>query len=1705
MPPADPPSLREPFATVLSLYDEGRCVSAWNAGRAVAPLEEWPPVEAALLASRLTNHLGAPRRSSVMQLRMFRAHPKHALAQYYYLYRVGERRGALAAWRERSRLGAPPDHEPQALAEYHGQCAMLLAALRDFERAEEHLARARDAHPRPYWYVERSAVCYSEDRYAESLKALEEGLSRHPRYPPLVIGTAGALVILDRDAEAMELLRSRLRDSEVSGYASFLLPLLMKRGLLDEAEDTIRRYDELTPLKERAATDLLENARAEVATRRGDYAAAVRHVEQVSHKFHKDIASNLRAFLERPHASPPRRVELPVAFVRQHHLTCAPATLTAVSRFWRRPAEHLAVAEEICYDGTPLHSERRWAEENGWATREFRVDWESAVALIDRGIPFTLALADIVVGHLQAVVGYDEPTGMFYVRDPYSPFALEMNARRMFEAQRALGPRGLALVPRDRAHLLDGLRFPDAEMYDRYHRLQLALEAHDRDRALERYREMAAADARHRLTLSARLSVASYDGNPHEELAATDELLALFPDDNRLTLFRLRLMRQLTGRDERLAWINTICERKGADPVFWLERAAELEADRRELPAAVSDVRRALRLRRDFPPGVFRLASLVRQMGHDDEALELSRLAACLDDRNEACAYGYFTACRLARRSEVAVDFLRDRIDRLGDRSSAPARTLIHVLNDLGRAEEGFRVLDEAVARRPDDGELRLFAASVCARYGREAAARAHRAAAEGRVKRTAWLASMAREAHGRGEREQALALWREVLRLQPLDMDAHGMIAVLLSETGGRSDAVAELRAACDRFPHHLPLRRMLYPFTHGDPAADREPLLREILRLDSANAWAMRELALNLRHQSRVAEALEIIDAAIARDPDDAEGYLVKGRLLYAAGDLLGAAACYRSAIARSADNEDAIRGLLATAGDSADRRKELLEFVESELLRQPVLGDGLLAFRTAARGVLTSDELLAALRRAHEQRPDLWQAWSALGRHLSEMGRTDEALDVAGRAAAQFAMVPRMWLDLSHVHRDRRDRAKQIEALERCREIGPEWAAPIFELVEAWEETGRRDDAVRLLESAIARTPVDPVLRGRLAALQHQSGDRDRALETIREAIRLSPDYAWAWTVYARWSAEQGDPSAALDLARAAAESRPGEARPWFRLAQLLIEAGRAVDGLHAAELALAIDPRYPEAHDMRAVALMELNRFDEAIAACRPPVYGHRVPHILRGREAWIVMKRGEADTAITMMAAVVDEVPDYLWGWGCLMEWHAERQAYEPALRAAERMYWLDPSQISTLGWMGELKERLNDAKGAREIYERAMWLQPSYQFAGVRNFHLQRLAGDLRGAGRTIEILRPFASHALILSLQVDLAIMREDSDWAMALLRELCIDPANDAATVERSAKAILQRGWSREMEEALRDALDHSEWHPSAAAMWAKARTAHGGLASGSDIRALTWLDDPAKGAIYVLIDAIGGRGSKVKGVAKIRLWWNLRTIRSLWRVRGRDDVLYWAKIGYALVSLERFRDAIEWLDDWKSRRGVTPEMLHNLVVAYLSTGMVHSARDVLQQVGRPIADGATCKLYLRLACVMNACLDDELDLAHRLLANAKVAPADKRYEALRDYCVAIVDILRSAPGPEAMTHSRRKVIQTARGQVSSSTLWRLLRPLEQRLAKHTATELPPPVSKMREVPARVAAIGEAAIGFKILWWFLMVGLALYLLSTS
>ena len=1632
-------AINEALPEILALYDEGQCLDAWTIAQRFGPIDQWPSVEAKIVGGRLVRHLGAPRLSSLLHLRCFRAHRENATAQYYHLYRVHERRGALVAWLERQRFGAPPGDDPEAVADYHGQCAQLLGALRDFERAEQQLALSRAAREaRPYWYVERTSLSLLQDKYLDGLNWAQEGLSRYRRYPPLITFPADCLQLLGRSDEALEVLRTALQESQSSLVIGYLIRLLMQRRLFDEVPSALSRFEELAPLIEPEGKKWLISARADVAMYRGDYAKAMEYIEQLDNPYHKRIGENLRAFLDDPQRGTPRHVEMPVPFVRQHHMTCAPATLTAISQFWNRPAEHLSVAEEICYDGTPDYSERNWANTNGWKTKEFRVDWSSARAVIDRGIPFTLTTSDVAAGHLQAAIGYDEPTRVLLVRDPTVHDTLEINVHDYLENQASTGPRGMAMVPLEQASVLDELDLPDSEQYDLYHEVQVALDRHDRANAAEWHQRMVAKHPTHRLTHTARRAIAGYDDNAREDLAATDALLALFPNDQRLVINRLKCLRQISTRAERLAWLETAAANPLSDALLWLEYAIELRADDRCIPAALDQIRRAMRRRPDNPDAIRLLADTYWQLGRHVDATELYRFAACLSPMREDFAQAYCAACRWLRQPETGLAFLRARYEQMGAQSGHPSMSLFNALEDLERGDEAFTTLEAAIERRQDDGPLRLFAAMKYAQYGRADAARFHLEAARGAVKHVAWLAEAAREARLRGDHEEALGRWREILEVRPLDLEAHRMTALLLSSTATREAAIEHLQNYCSAFPHHAGLQRLLYHWRANDPAAMREAVLRKMIDIDRADAWAVRELAVNLTHQARFDEALASSNEAIALDAHHPAGHAVKGHVLKAVGRFTEAAECYRAAVTSAAAATDAIQGLLDVSGEKLQDRIAALEFVQAQLASQPMVGDGVLSFRALARGVLTPAELLASLRRLSEQRPDLWQADAALVRHLTEMGgeNVDEALAIARRLTERLSTTAAVWFELSLVHRARLEPEDEIAALARCRDLSPEWIEPIQHMADALERAGRPNETRQLFEAAIKRAPLAPELRIRLAMLMHREGEKDRAIETVRHTLLVNPDFDWAWQVLADWSNAGGRDAIeqTLNFARAFTESRPREVSAWLRRAELALRVNQPEEALAAVEEAIAVNPQHVESHDVHAIVLTRLRRFRAAEEACHPAILAERAPSMLEGRAAWVDAQRGDMRHAIERMHAVVEHARDYTWGWSQLVEWHAAQNQLKQAADAAERWAWLAPTYIVPLGWLGDLKQRAGDVAGAKKVFQRAMRLEPDYLFAGMRFFGIQKDERSFEDAARTLEILRPYLRGEDLEVALIELDAAQSKLDSTLHRIQALCRSPAVDVTALANAIDAVVRPSWFKPLERAIRGVLGEGTSNSGTPWVWARVRIKRNRLGGLRAYRGLVGKGDAGKNAMYALITAIGERAKK-RGVSLFARWyldWHIALIVLCSREWRNDDEL-WGKIGYALLCRNRQHFVSLWMRNWRRRPGAESWMLQNLTLALLGLGRDREALAVLRHIVSTFSAKADIGYRLKLWGALSVALDNELDVADRLLHETPPDAVPPNDLPVRRLAAAFVEI-RRAPARTPLTSEQRQALEAA-----------------------------------------------------------------------
>ena len=1001
----------EKVELLRSLYDRGLYLQAHQVLLTLPPVLEWGGIEAPLLVSRLVHNLGTPQLAHVLQARAWRESPAHPEALYFRASCIGSRRGPLAmlAFLDRYPASEATSTEQADLLSLRARAA---GQLRDFATADYLMSEALSLSQRSYLYVERASLHIVQDQYELAVAASREAISLSPWSRPAVQVLAQSLSLRGEDDEAIALLWEACSKLESFAVAGQLASMLVEAGRHAEVLPLWNRVRELAPMFDRESLEWWHGRMSDACYQCGDLRKSGEHAAKAGKGFFARLAETLAAPIAEAQS-----VRLDVPFVRQHHMTCAPATLTALSRFWKLPVDHVALAAEICYDGTPSHVERHWAEQNGWLAREFRVTWDVARELLDRGVPFTLTTVETESAHLQAVIGYDSFRGTLLIRDPYLRQAGEVTAEPYLEQYAASGPRGMVLVPRSEAALLDGVVLPEALLYDHYYKLQRSLHLHDRPSA---ERELAALNTvapGGRLTLVAERDLGSYDGSHSRTLAATEALLEAFPKSAPLLRTRLSILGELQQRAEYRQSISELAKRNDSDPIFWRLWAQELSKDAREFSAAESQFLRILHFRPLDAETLHSLANLRWAERRYEDAARLYRAAALLSDKVEHYWRSWFLAARHLRRSEEVIQILHARVRDVGTRSSEPIHSLFVALSILDRPREAFAILEKGMADRPEDGALLLFAADQYARHGDRARAWALLEAARQRAATSAWQRASAMLADLESDLTRARDTWAVIADAEPLAMDAQQNLARLLAETRGRTVALEHLAKMCGTFPHHVPLLQLQAEWLRDDGFEAEEAALGMLLQADPENAWARRELALGFIQQGKTEKAFAEMDRAMQIAPHEPATFSVQAFVLRTAGQRELARAASRKAVELSVDFTPGLDELFLCSETFAEKQ-DALAYVQQELERQVVFGDGLLSYRGQAYRILEPGVLLEHLRKAHHARPDLWHAWSALTAQCTDMNLLDEALSNAREATERFPLLPRIWLDLADV---------------------------------------------------------------------------------------------------------------------------------------------------------------------------------------------------------------------------------------------------------------------------------------------------------------------------------------------------------------------------------------------------------------------------------------------------------------------------------------------------------------------------------------------------------------------------------------------------------------------------------------------------------------------------------------------------------------
>ena len=1274
------------FDKIEALYKQGKYLQALKLGETLfGPFRSWQGVDLQIWAARIINNLGMRRTAQAIFIQSWRNNQHNALCCYYYARTLTIRKGALAALQFIETTGELKTFDSALKAQWLAYKAHLLAHYRDFENAYILLDQAKSIDPKNSRVIlDHAYVLEMQDRYQDSLHQLKPLIGDSSLLRGAVQEAAYLWVLAGKPANAIHLLTQSLRQFESVGIGFQLLDLLMEYQLHKKVPAILHYTNQHLYEPTPATTQHLATIQSNLAYFNKQFIECIRFAEQSETPFYQTIANNLKN-AEKLQQPPLKRVLLSVPFVRQHHLTCAPATLTAVCKYWQFDVSQTEIEKNICYNGTTGHAERKWAEENGFFVKEFELQLLAVKTLIDLEFPITLATVEPGSGHLQAIIGYDEFRGVYLIRDSYSAKLQEFLIKETAHRYASTGPRCMALVPDAKASKLKDIVLPCSELYDYYYQLIIELEDHNPKNAAQQLNKMLQLNPKHRLSFSAQRHMSHYENDEAGTLKHTEKLLQLYPNDINLVRSKINSMRSLATPRERMTYLEEVCHSNKPSAHLLIFLADELKFDHRQKKRTEILFKTILRELPTNSRALYSYACLAWDQRKFTEGLFLYRLTTCLEDKEELYAESYFKAATHHHQKAQALKFLKDRFEQFLPQSSAPAFSYCKALEIVGKHHELESIINEVIQVHPSDGKFLAFAANIHLQNGAIELAKQLLDIAENCSHQHDFLPALAALYERLGFPTKSNQAFEKILESDPLNSEAIRNIVRFKMDQDREQEAFSFIDSKLELHPSNKFLLQLKIHWIKNHQLLEKEQALRNCLTHFPNDIDSLCELGEVLASQQKTIEALPYYIKAQSISPGNVFVLEMMGKYYLTILDLISAQNYFKQAIKNSIDHSHCFDQLLNTATD-IDEKKRQIEFIFDELIAQSTLGETLLNFYNLARMYLSGDELSPYLKILFQEKSDLYQAWIAFIHFQTNQNELDYALGLARQATDYFPLIPRIWVELAEINRLSGDFDHAEQSLLKSLSISPHWSKAVYQLADLYEIQGEYPKAIGLLRIAIKAQSFNPTLYGSLAHLLWKENETQEAINLIQKAVKHSPSYIWGWEMLQQWSHQLGTPEIALNTAQQLVNECPHDPEHWTLLAYV------SEDNLHkmnALEHALELAPQSIAVNSAVIRCLANLNRFEEAHALCHHKKWANKPPTEIKAYQAWLHAKENNTPKAIEKMQQVIQADPSFFDGWQLLSDWSEQLNDKDKAIEYACECVKLKPHCASTLCFCAE--------------------------------------------------------------------------------------------------------------------------------------------------------------------------------------------------------------------------------------------------------------------------------------------------------------------------------------------------------------------------------------------------------------------------------
>jgi tetratricopeptide (TPR) repeat protein len=349
----------------------------------------------------------------------------------------------------------------------------------------------------------------------------------------------------------------------------------------------------------------------------------------------------------------------------------------------------------------------------------------------------------------------------------------------------------------------------------------------------------------------------------------------------------------------------------------------------------------------------------------------------------------------------------------------------------------------------------------------------------------------------------KAIQHYQEALKLDPAASIIFEELTDLYIQTNHLRDAITQAEDLLKQNPDNLDARRML---------------AKIYFRMIPTNTQDGRI------NEDFLKKAIEQYEKITAKEPKDAESWVVLGRLYRASAKSPEAENAYKQALKAEPDNEDALTGLGMMYSDLGDNKRaiDMLKAASEKSPNEHTLAT-LATFYEQMHDYKNASE---TLRKAVELAPDNVRLRRGLAEDLLQSDQPDEALKIYQELSSEEPRDPGLQLRIAMIYRFKHDFTKARDALNKAKALEADSLDVKDEEVKLLEGEGKTAEAIKVLKGLVDETAKKTysaaesanraILLEELGILYRNANKYPESVEAFRQAIPLNSPAATRYSL-------------------------------------------------------------------------------------------------------------------------------------------------------------------------------------------------------------------------------------------------------------------------------------------------------------------------------------------------------------------------------------------------------------------------------------------------------------------------------------------------------------------------------------------------------------------------------------------------------------